>query len=177
MSLKSTYPACRNNLAETDKDVNTVRSPAQRKLADALPVLNRLQAAGKVAIQSKKITRLQRESLVNNGFLRSIIKGWYMPAHPGDGFGDSTSWYAAIRDFIHVYSEQRLGDNWHVSAGYSLILHAGTTILPRQIVIHSPLGKNGLLKLPDDCSILDYQAKDFPQPAKIRSIDGIRVLY
>ena len=57
-----------------------------------------------------------------------------------------------------------------------VLLHAGTTILPRQVVVHSPLGKNGLLKLPDDCSILDCQAKDFPVLAKINIIDSIRVL-
>ncbi|BCS51827.1 hypothetical protein GSVR_01350 [Geobacter sp. SVR] len=151
-------------------------TPAQRRLADALDVLKKLQDGGKTAVKSSDLTRLQRESLVSNGFLRLIVKGWYMPSRPGEDTGDSTPWYAAMRDFIHGYCDERFGDKWHVSAEYSLLLHAGTTISPRQVVIHSPLGKNGLLQLPDDCSILDYKAKDFPSSAKIQAVDGVRAL-
>lgn len=151
-------------------------TPAQRRLADALDVLKKLQDGGKAAVRSSDLTRLQRESLVSNGFLRLIVKGWYMPSRPGEDTGDSTPWYAAMRDFIHGYCDERFGNNWHVSAEYSLLLHAGTTISPRQVVIHSPLGKNGLLQLPDECSILDYKAKDFPSAAKIQAVDGVRAL-
>jgi hypothetical protein len=157
--------------------MNVVATPAQRKLADALNVLKKLQDGGKTAIKSSDLTRVQRESLVSNGFLRLIVKGWYMPSRPGENTGgDSTPWYAAMRDFIRGYCDERFGDKWHVSAEYSLLLHAGTTVTPRQIVVHSPLGKNGLLKLPDGCSILDYMAKDFAPPAKIQVVDGIRAL-
>lgn len=151
-------------------------TPAQRKLADALGVLKRLQDEGKTAIKSSDLTRMQRESLVNNGFLRLIVKGWYMPSRPGEQTGDSTPWYAAMRDFIQGYCTERFGDQWHVSAEYSLFLHTGKTIAPRQVVVHSPQGQNGLLKLPDNCSILDYKVKDFVTAAKIQIIEGIRTL-
>jgi hypothetical protein len=128
-------------------------TPAQRKLADALGVLKRLQDEGKTAIKSSELTRMQRESLVSNGFLRLIVKGWYMPSRPGETTGDSTPWYAAMRDFIYGYCSERFGDTWHVSAKYSLFLHTGKSISPQQVVVHSPLGQNGLLKLPDNCSI------------------------
>ncbi|MDD2273778.1 MAG: Fic family protein [Desulfuromonadaceae bacterium] len=151
-------------------------TPAQRRLAEALTALKQLQDNGKTAIKSGDLTRLQRESLVKNGFLRSIVKGWYMPCRPGEDTGDSTPWYAAMRDFIQGYCTERFGDQWHVSAEYSLFLHTGKTITPQQVVIHSPLGQNGLLKLPDNCSILDYKAKDFTPVAKIQLIEQIRVL-
>lgn len=151
-------------------------TPAQRRLAEALDALKKLQDAGRTVIKSGDLARLQRESLVGNGFLRLIIKGWYMPSRPGEHSGDSTPWYAAMRDFIHGYCDGRFGDRWHVSPEYSLLLHAGTTISPRQVVIHSPQGKNGLLKLPDDCSIIDYKAKDFPTATKIQTIDGVKAL-
>ena len=54
-------------------------TPAQRRLADALSALKRFQDDGKTAIKSGDLTRMQRESLVKNGFLRPIVKGWYMP--------------------------------------------------------------------------------------------------
>jgi len=48
-------------------------SPAQRKLADALIVLKKLQTEGKVVIKSKEMSRLQRESLVNSSSVRLSI--------------------------------------------------------------------------------------------------------
>ena len=151
-------------------------NPAQRKLTTALNALKALQDAGKTAIKSSDLKRIDRESLVNNGFLRLIVKGWYMPARPGESAGDSTPWYAAIRDFIKGYCNERFGDDWYVSPEYSLVLHAGATISPRQVVVHSPLGKNGLLNLPDNCSILDYKAKDFASTEKVVIVEGIRSL-
>ncbi len=151
-------------------------TPSQRRLADALTTLKKLQDDAKTAIKSGDLTRIQRESLVMNGFLRPIVKGWYMPCRPGEETGDSTPWYAVMRDFIQGYCTERFGEQWHVSAEYSLFLHSGKSITPQQVVIHSPLGQNGLLKLPDNCSILDYKAKDFVPAAKIQVVERIRVL-
>lgn len=151
-------------------------TPAQRRLTEALTALKKLQDDGKTAIKSVDLTRFQRESLVKNGFLRPIAKGWYMPCRPGKETGDSTPWYAAMRDFIQGYCTERFGDQWHISAEYSLFLHTGKTITPQQVVIHTPIGQNGLLKLPDNCSILDYKSKDFTPAAKIQLIEQIRVL-
>jgi len=130
-----------------------VPTPTQRRLADALEVLKRLQDAGKTVIKSADLSRTQRESLVKNGFLRLIVKGWYMPCRPGENAGDSTPWYAAMRDFIQGYCSERFGEQWHLSPEYSLLLHTGKSITPQQVVVHTPLGQNGLLKLPDNCSI------------------------
>jgi len=151
-------------------------TPAQRKLAEALTALKQLQDNGKTAIKSGDLTRFHRESLVKNGFLRPIVKGWYMPCRPGEGVGDSTPWYAAMRDFIQGYCTERFGDQWHVSAEYSLLLHTGKTITPQQVVIHTPLGQNCLLKLPDNCSILDYKTRDFTPASKIQFVEKIRAL-
>jgi len=153
-----------------------VTTPAQRRLADALDTLKRLQDGGKTVIKSVDLARTQRESLVRNGFLRLIVKGWYMPCRPGEDAGDSTPWYAAMRDFIQGYCSERFGELWHLSPEYSLFLLTGKSITPHQVVVQTPLGQNGLLKLPDNCSILDYKVKDFTPAAKIQIIDKIRVL-
>jgi len=153
-----------------------VPTPTQRRLADALEVLKRLQDAGKTVIKSADLSRTQRESLVKNGFLRLIVKGWYMPCRPGENAGDSTPWYAAMRDFIQGYCSERFGEQWHLSPEYSLLLHTGKSITPQQVVVHTPLGQNGLLKLPDNCSILDYKVKEFVPADKIQLLDNIRVL-
>lgn len=150
-------------------------TPMQRKLAEGLNALKELQDSGKTAIKANDLTRMQREILVRNGFLRPIVKGWYMPSRPGEKPGDSTPWYATMRDFIRGYCTERFGDQWYVSAEYSILMHVGATISPRQVVVNSPLAKNGLLNLPDNCSIVDCKVNDIPL-GKIETIEGIRVL-
>jgi fido (protein-threonine AMPylation protein) len=150
----------------------------QRNLADGLKALKYLQDSGKkTAIKTVDLTRTQREVLVRNGFLRPIVKGWYMPSRPDENPGDSTPWYATMRDFISGYCTERFGDQWHVSAEYSILLHVGATISPRQIVVSSPHAKNSLLNLPDNCSIVDCKVNTtFPPLSKMQLIEGIRVL-
>jgi hypothetical protein len=150
--------------------------PAPRRLANALSALKRFQDAGKVVLRASDLSRGQREILSANGFLRLVVKGWYMPSRPGDAVGDTTSWYAAMRDFIRGYCDSRFGEAWHVSPDYSVLLHAGNTSFPKQVVVHAPRAKNGLLPLPDDCSLLDYQAKDFVPRDRIERVEGLQVL-
>jgi hypothetical protein len=152
------------------------QTPAQRYLAGALNALKKLQDSGNAVIKSSDLSRTHRESLVSNGFLRLIIKGWYMPSKPGESSGDSTPWFAAIKDFVSGYCNERFGEQWHVAADYSVLLHARTTLSPKQIIVHSPLGKNGMVSLPNGCSVIDYKVKELPPSDKIENIDGIRSL-
>ena len=54
------------------------------KLADALRVLKRLQGKYNGVIESGDITEAQRVILVDEGFLRPVMKGWYLCANPRD---------------------------------------------------------------------------------------------
>ena len=76
----------------------------QQHLANALAALKNLQDDGKVAIQSKDLSRPNRERLLKAGFITPIIKGWYFPARPEDTVtGESTSWYASFWEFCATY--------------------------------------------------------------------------
>jgi hypothetical protein len=152
------------------------QKPAQRYLAEALIALKKLQDSRKAVIKSSDLSRTHRESLVSNGFLQLIIKGWYMPSKPGESSGDSTPWFAAIKDFVGGYCNERFGELWHASADYSVLLHARATLSPKQMIVHSPLGKNGMLNLPNGCTVIDYKVKELPPSDKIEIIDGIRSL-
>lgn len=152
-------------------------SPAQRQLAKALDVLKRLQDAGKTVFRSADFARSEREALTKNGFLRQIIKGWYMATRPDELAGDTTPWYAIITDFIREYCNGRFGDTWHASPEYSILLHVGNTIAPQQIVIYSPNAQNTLLDLPGGTSLLDYKRRDeLVSSSRIEMIAGIRVM-
>jgi len=151
-------------------------SPAQQHLADALTVLKKLQDNGKSVIKSTELKRVQLTSLVRNGFLKQILKGWYMPTRPDEQKGDSTPWFAAMREFIAGYCTERFGDNWHVSPDLSLSLHAGSTLLPKQVTVHSTLAKNGTLSLPNGCSLFDYKVAEPISADKVTMNGSLRVL-
>src|SRR5690348_11237944 len=93
------------------------------KLAQSLEILHALQNTnGAAAIRAKDITRTHRERLLANGFLREVIKGWYIPSRPDEIKGESTSWYASFWRFAAVYLETRFGANWSLAPEPSLSL-------------------------------------------------------
>lgn len=151
-------------------------APAQRQLAAALRRMKRLQDQGKVVFRSADLNRKERESLMGAGFLLPVVKGWYLAARPGDDLGDSTLWFAAMRDFVAGYCDARFGNRWYMAPAYSLYVHAGATALPKQVIVHTSRGTNTVLDLPGGCSLLDYRAPDFPITDRVEEVGGLRVL-
>ena len=95
------------------------------KLADALETLKRLQEGGLQAIPGPKLSRTEREALLRAGFLKEVIRGWYIPRRPDEADGDTTAWYASMREFIADYAQERFGDRWHVNPEHSVLLRSG----------------------------------------------------
>ena len=52
------------------------------KLAASLSALQELQADGRHVFRSKELTRVHRERLLRNGFLRKVMKGWVISTSP-----------------------------------------------------------------------------------------------
>jgi hypothetical protein len=151
-------------------------APAQRRLAAALRHLKQHQDRGQVVFRSDDVTRGNREALVEAGFLRMVVKGWYLVSRPGDAPGDTTPWFAAMREFVAGYCNARFGDDWHVSPAYSVLVHAGATALPKQVTVHSTRGGNHHLELPGGCSLIDARVKEAPTSDDIEVRGGLRVL-
>ena len=138
--------------------------------------LQSLQKAGSLVLRTAELSREDREALMRAGFLQPVIKGWYMPARPGEGEGETTAWYASASHFIARYCEARFGTQWCVGADHSIRLHTGNTALPAQVVVHAPAGGNTVIQLPAGHSLLDYRAKDFPPPGKRCLVGGLRAM-
>lgn len=151
-------------------------TPSQRRLANALTSLKRLQDSGLTVLRTNDLSRENREALLEAGFLKPVIKGWYMPARPGESDSETTAWYANANDFIARYCEARFGTQWCVGADHSIRIHAGNTSLPAQVVVNAPAGGNSVVNLPAGHSMLDYRAKDFPAAGNRTSVDGLRVM-
>ena len=102
----------------------------QEKLAESLQALHELQARGVTAIRSRALSRTHRERLLGNGFLREVMKGWYIPSRPDETPGDSTAWYSSFWDFCAAYLSARFGAEWCLSPEQSLSLLAGNRTVP-----------------------------------------------
>lgn len=94
------------------------------KLAESLEVLKKLQGSGIVAIKTADLSRVHRERLLKNNFIREVLKGWYLSVPADEQTGDSTSWYAAYWPFCAGYLMDRYGDSYCISAEQSLQIHS-----------------------------------------------------
>lgn len=144
------------------------------KLAESLAVLKGFQDQGLVAIRSRDLSRTHRERLCKNGFLKEVIKGWYIPAWPGEKSGESTSWYASFWAFCASYLEGRFDDGWCLSPEQSLALHVGNMTVPRQLLVRTRKATNNVTVLPHNTSLLDVRA-ELPSDKDTITLEGLRI--
>jgi fido (protein-threonine AMPylation protein) len=145
------------------------------KLAESLAALQALQKGGRRVIQSRELSRVHRERLLANGFLQEMIKGWLISSSPGARAGDSTPWYASFWEFCGRYSSQRFDDDWHLSPEQSLLLFAENSVVPKQVVVYSPRGKNHNIELPFGSSLYDLKQPTMPVRSDVIVKDGLRL--
>ena len=118
------------------------------KLAASLAILQDRQGTGRHVFRSGEFQREHRERLKRNGFLRPIIKGWFMLGDPGASPKDTTPWFSSFWEFCARYCTHRFGDQWHLAPVQSLLLHAENTAVPTQVLVHAVKGANNRIQLP-----------------------------
>jgi Fic/DOC family len=148
--------------------------PLNEKLAGSLEKLHALQKDGRRVFQSSEFTRLDRERLLGQGFLREVIKGWLISASPDAAPGDTTPWFSSFWEFCARYCDARFGKNWHLSPEQSLLLHAESTVVPSQVVIYSPEGANNTVALLFGTSLYDLKSK-MPPVGDLMVKEGLRL--
>lgn len=146
----------------------------QEKLAESLEVLHELQRQRIVAIRSSDLSRTHRERLRDSGFLKEVIKGWYIPSRPDEAAGDSTAWYASFWDFCAAYLSERFDKEWCLSPEQSLSLHGGNRTVPAQLLVRTPRGGNKPTPLPHGTSLFDVR-NAMPREGEIIERDGLRL--
>ena len=149
---------------------------ARERLASSLEVLERLQRDGRRVFRTTELTRVHRERLLANGFLRRVTNGWLISASPSAPPGDSTPWYSVFWEFCARYCERRFGKRWWLSAEQSALLHGGNTAVPAKVVVHAPEGGNNRLELPFGTALFDVRDRREPEPGDVEVRDGLRLL-
>jgi len=151
-----------------------VPKPHER-LASALEALKGLQDGGLQAIPGPKLSRSDREALLRAGFLKEVIRGWYIPRRPDEADGNSTAWYASMREFIADYAQERFGDRWHVNPEQSVLLRSGERTIPRQVQIWATEGTNQTVGLLHGCSLFIYKAAKLLPSSPVQDCGGLRL--
>jgi len=144
------------------------------KLAASLEKLQKLQGDGRHVFRSETFSRVDRERLLEQGFLREVIKGWLISTGPGAAPGDTTPWFASFWEFCARYCEYRFGAEWHLSPEQSLLLHAEDTVIPTQVIVYSPRGTNNTVSLLFGTSLYDLKSK-MPNAADLTVKEGLRL--
>lgn len=149
-------------------------SPSE-KLAQSLELLGRLQNENGIAIvHAADMTRTHKERLVKSGFLKEVIKGWYISKRPEEHVGDTTSWYTSFWDFATTYINSRFGDNWCLSPEQSLFLHSGNKSVPTQLIVRSPKASNNKIDLIHGTSFFDIKL-EIPKKENRIIVDGMQL--
>jgi Fic family protein len=144
------------------------------KLAQSLEVLRALQSKGVTAVRSSDLTRTHRERLLKAGFIKVVIKGWYITSRPDEIAGESTAWYTSFWGFCAQYLSARFGEDWSLSPEQSLQFHAGDTTVPVQLLVRALKAGNMKTDFPHRTSIFETRATFAREDALIVK-DGLRL--
>lgn len=145
------------------------------KLAESLGKLKELQVMGIVGIKASDLSRVHKERLVDNGFIREVIKGWYISAPHEERQGDSTYWYVSFWEFCGRYLKDRYGEDYCISAEQSLMVHAGNHSVPKQLIIRSTTGNNQSTELLFGTSMFVMKSP-LAQKAEVEEWKGVRMV-
>lgn len=145
------------------------------KLAFSLEELKKFQNdRGIAVIKSSDLSRTHKERLIKNGFLKEVIRGWYISSRPEELPGDTTSWYMSFWYFAAVYINSRFENEWCLSPEQSLSIHAGNFSVPKQLLVRSPKASNNIIQLLHGTSFFDLKL-DIPDRSSRIPINGIQV--
>ncbi len=132
-------------------------------LAEALKAVS--EKAVDNIVHSKNTAPKQQALLVKNGYLKPIIKGWYLldADLSTEETGHSALWFESIWSFIAQYLSGRFGDDYWLSPEASLEIHTDSNALPKQIVVFVKDGTEDITKLPFDMSFMITRGKEKPE--------------
>jgi hypothetical protein len=145
------------------------------KLAESLEKLKELQDKGIVGIKANDFSRVHRERLLANGFIREVVRGWYISVPQDEQQGDSTSWFTSFWEFCATYLADRYGEEYCISAEQSILFYAGNNSVPHQLIIRSPKGNNIPTNLLFNTSLFVLKS-NLPDKTEIEVKEGLRFL-
>ena len=124
------------------------------KLAEALASADNA-AIGNI-LNSNSITPKERSLLTKNGYLKKIIRSWYLLDADllAEKAGESALWFESIWSFIGQYLAEKFGADYYLSPEASLDLLTGNNALPKQVIAFTKNATPTNVLLPNSMSLL-----------------------
>lgn len=156
----------------------SIPAASKPELANALRHLKKVLKARPGAVTAQDLSSLDKAVLLDAGFLRPVIKGWFVCSNPSESPGDSTAWFSSFWAFVAAYLRHRFGDRYCLSPEASVLLHTGSFLPPKKLVVVIEDNVTDVVRLPFDTSLMIYpDPKRLPRKAASSAdvTDGLHV--
>ena len=129
--------------------------------------------ATKEIFQAEELGAKHVKRLVEGGYLREIIEGWfYLPYDRTEE--DESEFYMFYWPFVVAYLNSKYFDDWSLGADDSLLFLSGNGVIPRQLVIRSQFAGGTVWKLPLGLELLEVGA-EIPDETLRETRYGLRI--
>lgn len=153
------------------------RLTEQQKLAKALAELHQVLGSEQGVVRGKQIKNATRVLLLERGYLREILKGWYFVSDPLAEPGDTTPFFANYWEYLASYLTERFGNDYCLTAEHSLLRQAHHNVVPKQVNVMLAVNQSQIQELAFGHSVALYPGgKSFPAPADQESLMGVRCM-
>lgn len=153
------------------------RLTEQQKLTKALTELHQVLGSAQGVVRGKQIKNATRVLLLERGYLREILKGWYFVSDPLAESGDTTPFFANYWDYLASYLTERFGNDYCLTAEHSLLRQAHHNVVPKQVNVMLAVNQSQIQELAFGHSVALYPGgKSFPAPADQESLMGVRCM-
>ena len=143
----------------------------------ALTELHGVLGSERGVVRGPELKNATRVLLLEKGFLREILKGWYFVSDPAADAGDTTPFFANFWEYLGKYLSERFDTGYCLTAEQSLLRHAQHNVVPRQVNVMLALEQSQIQPLAYGHTVLLYPGKkSFPTEEKVRVVDGLRCM-
>lgn len=147
------------------------------KLHRALSELHQVLGSERGVVRGSELKNTTRVHLLEKGFLREILKGWYFVSDPAVEPGDSTPFFANFWEYLGKYLSERFDTGYCLTAEQSLLRHAQHNVVPRQVNVLLAMEQSQVQPLAYGHSLLLYPGKArFPRKDDTVILDGVRCM-
>src|SRR5574343_743637 len=109
------------------------RLSTRQKLARALEELHGVLGSERGVVRGAQISNANRLLLLETGYLREILRGWYFVSDPTAEQGDTTPFFANFWEYLTRYLSDRFAAGYCLTAEHSLLRHAQHTVIPKTV--------------------------------------------
>lgn len=149
----------------------------RQRLARALEELHGVLGSDQGVVRGKQLANAHRLLLLERGYLREILKGWYFVSDPVAEPGDTTPFYANFWEYLARYLEERFGAGYCLTAEHSLLRHAQYNVIPKTVNVMLAVNQSQVQELAFGHTVALYPGRSaFPPASQQTVLNGLRCL-